>query len=159
MIETFAENPARRWRFFSDTVMGGVSSGRLQFDSDDDRRWARMTGTVSTANNGGFIQMQTRFEAPLQAGLNGVRLVARGNDERYFIHLRRAGAAMPTAFYRAGFEVTSGWRETRLPFGLFTAANQRIPATVAGTDIASLAVVAFGKDHDADICVSEIGFY
>ena len=159
MIETFAENPARRWRFFSDMVMGGVSSGRLQFDSDHDRRWARMTGTVSTANNGGFIQMQTRFEAPLPAGLVGVRLVARGNNERYFIHLRRAREAMPTAFYRAAFEVTSGWRETRLPFGLFTPSNQRIPATVAGTDIASLAVVAFGKDHDADICVSEIGFY
>ena len=159
MIETFGDNPARRWRFFSDTVMGGVSSGRLQFDSDHDRRWARMTGTVSTANNGGFIQMQARFEAPLPAGLDGVRLVARGNDEGYFIHLRRAGEAMPTAFYRAGFDVTSGWRETRLPFALFTASNQRIPASVAGTDIASIAVVAFGKDHGVDISVSEIGFY
>ncbi len=159
MIETFADDPAHRWRFFSDTVMGGMSSGRLQFDSDRDRRWVRMTGTVSTANNGGFIQMQTRLGAPLPAGVNGVRLVARGNDERYFIHVRRAGEAMPTAFYRAGFDVTSDWRQTRLPFALFTASNQRMAAAVAGADIASLAVVAFGKDYDADICVSEIGFY
>ena len=57
MIETFGDNPARRWRFFSDQVMGGVSSGALHFDHDDIRNWARMTGMVSTENNGGFIQM------------------------------------------------------------------------------------------------------
>ena len=57
MIETFADNPASRWRFFSDQVMGGVSSGALHFDHDDIRNWAGMTGMVSTKNNGGFIQM------------------------------------------------------------------------------------------------------
>ncbi len=159
MIETFAENPASRWRFFSDTVMGGVSSGQLQFDSDHDRQWARMTGTVSTANNGGFIQMQRGIEPPLPAGLGGVRLVARGNEQRYFIHLRRTGESTPTAFYRAGFDVTSEWRETLLPFGLFTASSRGTPAIVAGFSIASVAIVAFGREHRADICVSEIGFY
>lgn len=159
MIETFADNPAGRWRFFTDQVMGGVSSGALHFDRDDNRNWARMTGTVSTANNGGFIQMQRLLEAPLPPGLTGVRLIARGNDQRYFIHLRRAGVSAPTAFYRAGFDVTSEWRETRLPFAQFTASNGVIPALLEGSNLASVGIVAYGRNHHADISVSEIGFY
>lgn len=159
MIETFADNPASRWRFFSDTVMGGVSSGQVQFEYYDNRHWARMRGTISTANNGGFIQIQRRLDPPLIAGIGGVRLVARGNDQLYFIHLRRTGESTPTAFYRAGFDVTSEWRETRLPFSLLTASRHGMQDFVAGTSIASLAVVAFGRDHHADICISEIGIY
>jgi hypothetical protein len=117
-----------------------------------------MTGTVSTANNGGFIQMQRRLELPLPNGLSGVRLVARGNDQRYFIHLRRAGESTPTAFYRADFPVTSEWRDTRLPFSMFTASKRGMPDVVKGESIASVAVVAFGREHRADICVSVIDF-
>lgn len=159
MIENFAGDPESRWRFFSDTVMGGVSSGQVQFEHDDDRHWARMTGTVSTANNGGFIQIQRRLELPLPNGFSGVRLVARGNNQRYFIHLRRTRQPTPTAFYRAGFDVTDEWREARLPFSLFTASRRGMPDVLTGTSIASVAVVAFGREHHADIYVSEIGFY
>lgn len=159
MIETFADNPAGRWRFFTDQVMGGVSSGALHFDHDDNRNWARMTGAVSTANNGGFIQMQHRLDAPLPASVAGVRLIARGNDQRYYIHLRRTGASAPTAFYRAGFDVGSEWHEIRLPFALFTASNGGMPAPLEGSSIASVAVVAYGRDHQADIFIGEIGFY
>ena len=68
--------------------MGGVSVGKLSFHSETDQSFARMTGLVSTANNGGFIQMQMRMEGPLLAGIQGVRLIACGNDQRYFVHLR-----------------------------------------------------------------------
>lgn len=159
MIETFANTPATRWRFFTDVVMGGASSGRVQFEHDDDRYWARMTGTVSTANNGGFIQIQRRLEPPLIAGDDGVRLVARGNEQLYFMHLRRTGESTPTAFYRADFHVTSEWRETRLPFSLFTASSRTMPAHVTGASMTSIGVVGFGRDHQVDISVSEIGFY
>ena len=159
MIETFADNPASRWRFFSDQVMGGVSSGALHFDHDDIRSWARMTGMVSTENNGGFIQMQRLLGAPLPSGLTGVRLIARGNDQRYFIHLRLTGASAPTAFYRAGFDVTSEWCETRLPFALFSASNGGTPALLEGSNLASVGIVAYGRNYLAEICISEIGFY
>ncbi len=159
MIDTFADNAAGRWRFFTDKVMGGVSSGALHFDNDGNRRWARMTGMVSTANNGGFIQMQRLLEPPLPSRLTCVRLIARGNDQRYFIHLRCTGALAPTAFYRAGFDVTSEWCETRLSFALFTAPNGEISALLEGPNLASVGVVAYGRNHHADICVSEIGCY
>jgi hypothetical protein len=159
LIETFADNPASRWRFFTDAVMGGVSSGQLNFDRDDHRFWARMTGTVSTANNGGFIQMQTRLQTPFPLGNGGVRLVARGDGQGYFIHLRCTGASTPTAFHRAGFAVTPEWREITLPFNEFTPANRSVPALCEGTGIATVAVVAYGKNFQADVSVSEIGSY
>lgn len=159
MIETFADNPANRWRFFTDAVMGGVSSGQLNFDRDDHRFWARMTGTVSTANNGGFIQMQMRLSAPFPTRTGGVRLVARGDGEGYFIHLRCTDASTPTAFHRAGFTVTPEWREILLPFREFTPANRNMPVLGEVTGVATVAVVAYGRNFQADVSVSEIGFY
>ena len=159
MIETFADDPANRWRFFTDAVMGGVSSGQLSFDRDDHRFWARMTGTVSTANSGGFIQMQMRLSAPFPAGTGGVRLVTRGGGHGYFVHLRATGASTPTAFHRAGFAVTPEWREILLPFSKFTQANRSVPVLGEGTGIATVAVVAYGRNFQADVSVSEIGFY
>ncbi|MBC7505166.1 MAG: CIA30 family protein [Sandarakinorhabdus sp.] len=99
-----------------------------------------------------------RGEAPIPSGLTGILLIARGNDQRYFIHLRRTGVSAPIAFYRAGFDVTSEWCETRLPFALFTASNGGIPALWEGSNLASVGIVAYGRNHHADICVSEIGF-
>ncbi|WP_303784793.1 CIA30 family protein [Sandarakinorhabdus limnophila] len=69
--EVFADDPASRWRFFTDTVMGGVSSGPIAFQSEPNQRFARMTGLVSTANNGGFIQMQMQTKKPLSADGQG----------------------------------------------------------------------------------------
>ena len=158
MIETFAGNPSDRWRFFTDSVMGGVSTGQIVFDRDGDGSRARMTGRVRTANNGGFIQMQMRFDTPLPANCGGVRLVACGNDQRYFIHLRSVDARTPMEFYRAAFDVTAEWREIRLPFSQFSPSVAGLLALKAGTGIASMAVVAYGRDHDADISVREIGF-
>ena len=159
LTEAFADNPASRWRFFTDTVMGGASSGSMAFHNELNQRFARMTGLVSMANNGGFIQMQMRMEKPLPAGSQGVRLIARGNDQRYFIHLRSARTRLPMAFYRASFDAAPDWREIRLGFCQFSASNPALPAQIAPEDVAAIAVVAYGRDHAADISVSEIGFY
>ena len=80
-IEEFALQPETRWRFFTDGVMGGVSSGQLAFKQDDGRQYARMTGAVSTANRGGFIQMRFDLASPPPEGSTGVRLVVRGNHQ------------------------------------------------------------------------------
>ena len=83
---------AAYWRFVTDGVMGGVSRGKLSFESSDDVDYARLTGDVSTANNGGFIQLRAGISmAGLPAGgagLDGIRILSRGNGETYFVHLR-----------------------------------------------------------------------
>ena len=157
--EVFADDPASRWRFFTDMVMGGLSTGNIAFHSEPNQRFARLTGLVSTANNGGFIQMQMQMKKPLSAGGQGVRLIARGNDKRYFIHLRSVRTRLPMAFYRASFDAVPDWQEIRLGFHAFSASIPALPARIVPEDIAAMAVVAYGQDYEGDISVSEIGFY
>ena len=67
LIEDFGANADRRWGYVQDGVMGGVSQGALSFEDDSGTSFARLTGSVSTDNNGGFIQ----FRANIRNGLIG----------------------------------------------------------------------------------------
>ena len=44
MIDTFEEQPERRWRYFSDQVMGGLSQGQANFVKTDARFSAHLSG-------------------------------------------------------------------------------------------------------------------
>lgn len=95
MFEDFTMRPETRWRFFTDAVMGGVSSGRVVFEEEDGHPHAYMTGRASTAKGGGFIQMRLDLDRPAPEGATGVRLVVLGNDQRQFLHPRPAGTVLP----------------------------------------------------------------
>lgn len=159
LIDDFESAPEMRWRFFADTVMGGVSQGNVAFASEGTETYARMRGQVSTANNGGFIQMRIALKEPVPADAEGVRLVVRGNDQRYFVHLRTGGTVLPWQYYQAGFMATGDWTEVRLPLGAFKASGGMLRRTPRAKGLTSLGVVAFGRDHDADVSVREVGFY
>ena len=58
MIDAFEQQPERRWRYFSDQVMGGLSQGQASFVKTDARFSAHLSGWVTTQNNGGFIQIR-----------------------------------------------------------------------------------------------------
>ena len=151
--------PETRWRFFADTVMGGVSSGEMRFETEDERPHVRMTGTVSTENNGGFIQIRHELSSAPPAGATGLRLEVRGNDTRYFVHLRTRGTLLPWQYYQAGFEVTQAWAEVRLPFEAFAPSGRLLRPDLRVETITSVGIVAFGRDHRADISVRSLGFY
>jgi len=157
--ETFAHGPETRWRFVADSVMGGVSTGQLAFQQEAGQSHARLTGRVSTANNGGFIQMRMAVTEPLPDGITGVRLVVRGNDQRYFVHLRTTAAIRPTHYYQAGFEAAERWQEVRLPFSAFTASTPLLAPVPVAASLTAIGIVAFGRDHDADIAIRELGFF
>ena len=159
LIEDFTMQPETRWRFFSDAVMGGVSSGRVVFARDGGRSYARMTGTVSTANRGGFIQMRLELPDPPAPDTRGVRIVVRGNDQRYFVHLRTSGTVLPWQYYQAGFDVSGAWTEIRLPLDSFAPSGGLLRTTPRPQSLRSIAVVAYGRDHDAQIDVAEVAFY
>lgn len=159
MIDDFQAQPEARWRFFTDAVMGGNSSGALTFAQEEGRTHARMTGRVSTANNGGFIQMRMDLRDPPPADATGLRVVARGNGQRYFVHLRTTGTLLPWQYYQAGFDAASEWTEIRLPFAAFTASGALLRAIPRADSLKSVGIVAFGRDHDAEIAVREVGFY
>ena len=48
------QNP-KKWKFISDQVMGGVSSGEASYSKLNNENQAYISGNVSTKNNGGFI--------------------------------------------------------------------------------------------------------
>lgn len=159
LIDNFKLQPETRWRFIADTVMGGVSSGRVQFLSEDGRTHAQMTGRVSIENNGGFIQIQMKLQDAPPENTVGVRLMVRGNDQRYFVHLRTGGTILPWQFYQAGFEVTQNWTEVRLPLNGFKASGSFLRKIPRASSLTSIGIVAYGRNHDADISVSQVGFY
>jgi hypothetical protein len=148
-----------RWRFFTDTVMGGVSSGTAAVITEDGHPHVRMSGTVSTANRGGFIQMRMDLPAPPPEGTHGVRLMVRGNGERYFVHLRTTASGRPWQFHQAGFDTGPAWAEVRLPFDAFEARGGLRDAAPRPETLTSLAVAAYGRDHDALVELREVGFY
>ncbi len=159
VIEDFKMQPETRWRFFTDQVMGGVSTGGVDFAKEDGHAFARMTGRVSTANRGGFIQMRLDLANPPPEGTTGVRLMVRGNDQRYFVHLRTGGTLLPWQYYQAGFDVTESWAEVRLPLESFGASGALLRSVPRPGNLASVAIVAYGRDHDPRIDVREVGFY
>jgi len=159
VIEDFTMQPETRWRFFTDQVMGGVSTGGVAFAQEDGAPYARMTGRVSTANRGGFIQMRLDLASPPPEGTTGVRLVVRGNAQRYFVHLRTGGTLLPWQYYQAGFDVTESWSEVRLPLNAFTASGALLQNVPNPKSLTSVAVVAYGRDYDVEIDVREVGFY
>jgi hypothetical protein len=152
MARDYVTKPERAWRFFTDQVMGGVSEGRAEAATGA----IRLTGTVSTANRGGFIQVRTELETPLPAGSEAILIEARGNGERYFVHLRTRGTVLPWQYYQAGFETAADWREVRLPFEAFAASGRLLRATPLPETVTSIGLVAYGRDHVADLEVRRL---
>ncbi|MEM6904835.1 MAG: CIA30 family protein [Pseudomonadota bacterium] len=159
MTDQFEDTPEARWDLVTDGVMGGVSTGEAAFIAEEGRVHARMTGEVSTANNGGFIQIRRELPDAAPEDATGVRLVVRGNDQRYFVHLRTSGTLLPWQYYQAGFAAEGDWAEIRLPFEAFERSGALLRKVPRAESLRSLGIVAFGRDHAAEIEVREIGFY
>ena len=159
MVERFEAGAEDRWRFFTDQVMGGVSTGQVTLLLENGVPFARMTGAVSTENNGGFIQMRTNLAQGAADGAMGVRLVVRGKSQRYFVHLRTSGTRLPWQYYQAGFDVGPDWIEVRLPFDAFRPSGSMLAPVPEAARLTSLGVVAYGRDYAAEIDVREVGFY
>ncbi|WP_161470981.1 CIA30 family protein [Tropicimonas marinistellae] len=148
----------RTWTYVSDNVMGGVSQGQSNSSTENGQSFIRLTGEVSTKNRGGFIQVRTKIDA-LEKDHQGLVLRVRGNGERYFIHLRTRSTRLPWQFYQAGFETGPDWREVRLPWSAFKPSGSLLPSRVSPETILSVGLVAYGRDHTADVSLAELSFY
>lgn len=159
LIEDFEIQPETRWRFIADTVMGGISDGQVGFVRENGEVHGHMTGRVSTENNGGFIQIRRELQTAPSKEVDGVRVVVRGNEQRYFVHLRTSGTILPWQYYQAGFDVTREWSEVRLPFTQFEASGRLLRRVLRPESVKSIGIVAFGREHTAEIDVREVSFY
>ena len=153
-IEDFSGGSAQRWDFFSDQVMGGVSTGRASFPDGA----LRLTGTVSTANNGGFIQARLKLPERLPENASALVMRVRGNGDTYYVHLRTGGTLLPWHYYQAAFPTGGDWQVVRLPLDSFKASTRMVRSKPAPASVRSVAVVAYGHDHEADVSVDWIGW-
>lgn len=150
-----------RWVLVADTVMGGVSSGRMVREDVAGRNALRLTGDVRLDNNGGFLQIALDLaqdgEAVDASAFTGIALSVRGNGERYNVHLRTTAVVRPWQSYRASFDALPEWRTVTLPFKDFSA--HRIAAPLEPAELRRVGIVAIGRAFEADVALSRIGFY
>jgi hypothetical protein len=149
------------WRSFSDRVMGGVSLGQHRFETIAGKRCIRLTGTVSLANNGGFVQVALPLGQrgqPFDASkYQGIRITVRGNDERYYLHIRSRQSQRPWQYFAADFQATGDWKTLEIPFADFK--PEGMQDSLDTTTLLRMAIVAAWKDFEADVAVARLEFY
>jgi len=158
----FNADSGRYWQYVSDRVMGGVSDGQVTLEQDGDMYYARLTGNVSTANNGGFIQLRAGVSFANtekdDKNLQGVRLNVRGNGETYYIHIRTNESWSPSDYYATTFKADAEWKMIDLPFNKFERKWSK-DSVLDPKKIRSFGIVAYGKDYISDVSVSTLEFY
>ena len=147
------------WSYEADTVMGGVSDGSAEFKGNGSDKTIRLTGEVSTANNGGFIQVRSSIPWELAKGKTGIKMKVKGNGEQYYLHIRNSSTRLPWHYYHQSFETTSTWEEVKLPFTSFMKSSSFLRASIKQSTIKTIGIVAYGKDHTADISIMSLEFY
>lgn len=153
-----------RWEGFSDRVMGGISDLRLGIEGDAEGPYMALTGEVRLENRGGFIQARLLLKEGRSSHYDGskhqgIRLIARGAGDGYYIFLRTTSMVFPWAFYRAPVPVTEEWSEIRIPWSAFVKGDFGAAFPLDVRKLRSLAVTAYKKAFRARLHVREIGFY
>lgn len=158
MHETCALNPD--WTFVSDTVMGGVSQGTVNLEQIGGHDAARLSGTVSLDNNGGFLQMAADLSqnGPFDASeWTGVTLDVLGNDETYEVRLKTEQLTRVWQSFRAPFVASHMWTALTLPFAGFE--PYRTDAAFDPSALLRVGVLAVGRAFAADVAVANLRLY
>ena len=145
-----SENSSKKWEFVSDKVMGGISEGKLEILKDKKNNFLRLSGFVSTENNGGFIQIKSNFDID-EDNFNGIRIKARGLPSEYFVHIRTSFLLLPWQYYSGKFVVSEVWEDHEILFEDFEKSNFYQPSLFSSSDIKSIGFVAFGKNFEAQL--------
>ena len=146
------------WTYIADNVMGGVSEGKVEFNLVDSNVYALLSGNVSTENNGGFIQIRRELKNIDLSKAKSIRVYARGNNEKYYIFLRTTGTILPWQYYSHEFTVNEEYNEFIMPIKDFKKSGTLLAKQINPKKITSVAIVAYGRDHVAEIYVKELEF-
>ncbi|MGY9036652.1 MAG: CIA30 family protein [Rhodobacterales bacterium] len=152
---------APNWEFVSDTVMGGVSSGAVAEEIVAGRSATVLCGTVSLENNGGFIQMafdlhEGGADVDVSAW-DGIEIDAYGDGGTYDVRLRTAQLTRPWQSFRSEFVGEPHWTKVKIPFSSLV--SHRVEAVFDPTCLRRIGILAIGRERDACLAVSNIGFY
>ena len=143
----------QKWEYISDKVMGGISEGKAEIINGEDL-FLRLSGNVSTENNGGFIQVRSTKEISSN-NFSGIKLKVRGNPSYYYVHVRTNSLLFPWQYYSGEFSVDNNWSYVEIYFKDFKKSNFYQSSTFSSSEIKSIGFVAFGKDFEAKLDIME----
>ena len=149
---------SNQWNYVTDTVMGGISTGSVEFKTIEGKAVAVLTGNVTTENNGGFIQIRRDLRRVNLDNANSIKLIAKGNNQKYFVFLRTTGTKLPWQYYQSQFTVNENFNEFILPIDEFKKSGMLMSSKINPKKITSIGIVAFGRDHYANISIKELEF-
>ena len=150
----------QKWSFITDEVMGGFSEGTFKIDKIQNQLCYRMTGNVTTKNNGGFIQIRAIIKPEIYINkFKGIYIKVFGNNKKYNLFLRTGLTLAPWQYYGFSFFSSDQWIIIKTPFKEFKKSNFYQPKKLLNQKIKSIGLVAAFDDFKSDICMSEIGFY
>ena len=147
------------WTYFADTVMGGKSSGTAERVNVNGRAAIKLSGNVTTENNGGFIQVRRELEGGQNTDIEGISFETKGNGENYYIHIRNGSSRLPWQYYSASFRTSSNWETVKIRFTDFQRSGAFMAKSLKKKTIDSIGIVAYGKDHQALVLISNLKFY
>lgn len=149
------------WQYFTDSVMGGRSSHRIERTMRDGHPVLHLRGEVRLENNGGFIQAALPlredggdFDA---SQWEGIRLRVKGEGDGYALHVRTADMHIPRQYYRADLPVSEAWTDVLIPFDTFHARAGAGPFDTRA--LRRIGIVASGHAFHPDLLVARLSFY
>ena len=149
------------WRFIKDQVMGGKSDGFMSLKTNTDLNFDFISakGSVST-DGGGFLMFRKEIDADNLSDFSKVKFKARGNNEKYFIHIKTRGSIFPWVRYLGEFEVTDEWQDFEIEFTEFVRYSNKRPKknNLNPKKIKLIGVEASGRDFDMDIDIASMSF-
>ena len=84
--------------------------------------------------------------------------MARGNNEKYYIFLRTSGTILPWQYYSYEFDVRNEYDEFIMPIKDFKKSGMMLANQINPKKITSIGIVAYGRDHYAELYVKELEF-
>ena len=139
-------------------IRDSISSGKVEFINIDGNSNILLTGNVSTENNGGFIQIRKELKDINLSKTDRIRIVARGNNEKYYVFLRTTGTILPWQYYSYEFDVRNEYDEFIMPIKDFKRSGILLANQINPKKITSIGIVAYGRDHYAELYVKELEF-
>ena len=149
------------WRFIKDQVMGGKSDGSMLLKEFTNQNFDFISakGNVST-DGGGFLMFRKEINANNLSNFSKVKFKARGNNEKYFIHIKTKGSIFPWVRYLGEFEVTDEWQDFEIEFTEFIRYSNKTPkkGNLNPKKIKLIGVEASGREFDMEIDIASMSF-
>jgi len=116
-IHDFGANDDSRWYTTHDTVMGGVSDGRV---ARTENNTLLFQGNLSLENNGGFTSFRSANRGLALPSSDGIEIKVLGDGRTYICSFEREGVNLFGGGYWQEFETREGaWTIIRLPWDKF----------------------------------------